>query len=77
MHWRISSGPFKDKPGPERYKGSYMSEFIIVAFAVFVVFAILGGVFFLKKDSDGKPEMYLCTQCGEKDCICHSEKDTS
>lgn len=50
-----------------------MPEFIVVAVAVFVVFAILGVVFFLKKEPAGKPEMYVCTHCGERDCSCHPE----
>ncbi len=49
-----------------------MSEFAIVTLAVFVVFAVLGGVYFLKSRSDDRSAVYTCSLCGEKDCICHS-----
>ena len=50
-----------------------MSEFIVVAFAVFVVFAVLAMIYYFKKDPGRKSEVYQCSLCGERDCICHPE----
>jgi len=54
-----------------------MLELIVMAVAVFVVFAVLGAVFFLRKKPGGKHQTYVCAHCGERDCICHSEQDGS
>ena len=50
-----------------------MPEFIVVMLVVFAVFAVLGGVFFLKSRSDDRPDSFTCSHCGERDCICHSD----
>jgi len=53
-----------------------MTEFFIAAVAAFVVFAVLGLVYFVKRRSDAGSPRYVCTHCGEMDCICHLEENS-
>ena len=48
-----------------------MSEFIIVAAVVFLVFAVLSAVYLFRKDRETASESYVCPHCDEKDCVCH------
>jgi len=53
-----------------------MGEFFIAAIAAFAVFGVLGTVYYFKRHSDARPERYVCTHCGETDCICHLEDES-
>ncbi len=48
-----------------------MTQIVIALIATLIVFLIYGAVMMIKEKRDGEKEIYVCTQCGEKDCICH------
>lgn len=53
-----------------------MLETILASFAVLIVFLFVWIVSHKKKEaSEGKPVIYTCGECGEKDCNCCKEND--
>jgi hypothetical protein len=54
-----------------------MGTTIFVAIVVCLLLLLFGFVMAMRKKSEDEPVSFVCTECGEKDCICHlEEKDT-
>ena len=54
-----------------------MWELLIVVFIAFFIFLIFGAMMAMRKRSEDKPAVYLCSDCGEQDCLCHKEEHTA
>ncbi len=54
-----------------------MGEIIVVVSIAFLVLLLFGVLMAMRKKSEGRPTVYLCSECGERDCLCHREDHRS